>query len=148
MFVIAFFLPVASCTQSSSENAVSVQKTEEMEKADEMRHRVYKYPYKKVAIGDPMTWYILAAFFWPLVALKIREEAPNLVGLILNSTELMLCLITGWIIYDFSFMSRLEYGGYIAYGGASIYATTSLADAVRLIWKRIRGALPDRGAEA
>lgn len=130
---------MASCTQSSSEIFVSTQEIEGIEKSDESRDRVYKYPYKKVDIGDSMTWYILMAFFWPLVALKIRDEAPNPAGLIQNATEVLLCLMTGWIIYDLSFMSRLEYGGYIASGGALIYATMSLADAARLLWQRFRG---------
>lgn len=141
VLVLAFFLPVASCTQSSAEKAVSAEEAGEVEKVEEIRHRVYKYPYKEVTFSDPATWYVLAAFFWPLVALKIREEAPTHIGFILNVTELMLCLVTGWIIYDISFMSRLEFGGYIAYGGVLIYAATSLKEAVKLTWKRVGRAL-------
>ena len=148
LLAIAFFVPVASCTQSSLDKEVSAHETEEIEKADETRHRVYTYPYKRVAIDDPTTWSILAAFFWPLVALKFREKAPNLSGLILNTAELLLCLMTGWIMVDFSMMARLEYGGYIAYGGTSIYATTSLADAAILIWKRAKGAMRECRAKA
>lgn len=139
LLAIAFFLPVASCTQSSLDKDVS---------ADETRHLVYTYPYKEIAIDDPATWSILAAFFWPLVALKFREKAPNLSGLILNMTELLLCLMTGWIILDFSMLARLEYGGYIAYGGTSIYATTSLADTVILIWRRAKDAMRERRSKA
>lgn len=139
MLAIAFFLPVASCTQSSSEMLLSAQEIEQIEESDESRHRIYKYPYKKVSIGDSKTWYILIAFFWPLVALKIREEVPNRAGLIQNTTEVLLCLMTGLIITELSFMYRLEYGGYIAFGGALLYATTSLTDIARLLWQRFRG---------
>jgi hypothetical protein len=148
LLAIAFFLPVASCTQSPLDEDVSAHATEEIEKADETRHRVYTYPYKRVSIDDPTTWSILAAFFWPLAALKFREKAPNRSGLILHTTELLLCLMTGWVMVEFSMMARLEYGGYIAYGGILIYATTSLADAAILIWKRAKAAIRERRSNA
>ncbi len=149
LLAIAFFLPVASCTQFPAPGKdVSAHETEEIEKADETRQRFYTYPYKKVAIDDPMTWSILAAFFWPLAALKFREKAPNLSGLSLNTIELLLCLMTGWIMLNFTMLDRLEYGGYIAYGGLFIYAATSLADTVILTWKRARGAMRERRSKA
>jgi hypothetical protein len=144
LLAIAFFLPVSSCTEITLGKDVSAHETEESEKADGTRHRDYTYPFKKVAIDDPMTWSILAAFFWPLAALKFREKAPHLSGLSLNATELLLCLMTGWIMVDFTMMARIEYGGYIAYGGVLVYATMSLADTARLTWKRTRGALRER----
>jgi hypothetical protein len=148
LLAIAFFLPVSSCTEITLGKDVSVHETEEIEKADKLLHRVYTYPYKRVAIDDAMSWSILAAFFWPLAALKFREKAPNLSGLSLNTIELLLCLMTGWIMVDFTMLARLEYGGYIAYGGIFIYATTSLADTVILTWKRARGAMRERRSKA
>ena len=149
MLAIAFFLPVSSCTQFAPPGKdVSAHENEALEKADESRPRDYTYPYKTVAIDDPMTWTILAAFFWPLAALKFREKAPNLSGLSLNAIELLLGLMTGGIMVDFTMMVRIEYGGYIAYGGLFIYAATSLADTVILTWKRARGAMRERRSKA
>jgi hypothetical protein len=56
--------------------------------------------------------------------------------------------MTGWVMVEFSMMARLEYGGYIAYGGILIYATTSLADAAILIWKRAKAAIRERRSNA
>ena len=137
MLAAAFFLPVSSCAPTAVEKTTTVQETEIIE---EVELRRYNYPFQELDMDDPMSWLLLPAFFWPVAALAYRKKKPQHIGLVLSIFELLLCLLTGWVIVGLTFFNRIEFGGYLAYAGAGIYFMAALAEMVRSVRARFSKA--------
>ena len=130
MLAVAFFLPVSSCTPIGVEKSLA---TQEIEKKEQRR---YRYAFQQLEINKPMSWPLLVAFFWPMAALAYRNKRPRHIGLGLTISELLLCLMSGWAIFTLTFLYRLEYGAYVAYGAVGIYFIVASVETARLVRER------------
>jgi len=140
---IAFFLPVSSCTgsltvNSASEKAIGFEAGPEVAADNERR---YRYPYKMLSIDNPMSPVIVLGYFWPAATSIYRKVRVSRKGLKITILEAVLCLLSIYVVLVLAFFETLEYGGYLAFGGAALCLLASsknLFDETRRWWRESR----------
>jgi hypothetical protein len=142
VLAIAFFLPLSSCSNSTAFNQEGVQAVSVDAETGAVTEgpRRYRYPFKSLAMDDPEGLLVLVAFFWPTLAFGYRKFNGHKVGVKFTTLEFLLCFLTIWFVWSVSFLERLEIGGYLAFGGA----TLCLAAASALLLEEIRRWRIDR----
>jgi hypothetical protein len=141
VMVIAFFLPVSSCSNQLSvdQGYAGTQATEVAENSDIS----YRYPYESVTFGESASLLITVAYFWPIIAVCYRRKRPRRAGTKFAILELLLCLLSYWAVWGQTFLEAPEFGAYIAYCATTLYGlavTVNLSEVFK-IWRSRKDAI-------
>jgi hypothetical protein len=116
---IAFFLPVSSCSSSVTADQENTQV------ASFDAESSYRYPFKELAFDNPKSALILLAYFWPVAALMYRKFGRNKMGRKFAALELLLCLLSIYVVSTLAFLETMEIGAYLAFAGVTLYVITT-----------------------
>ena len=112
---LAFFLPVSSCS-----SIVTVdQENTQVVRVD--ADSGYRYPFKELAFNNPKSALIALAYFWPAAALMYRKLSRNMTGRKFTALELLLCILSIYVVSTLAFLERMEIGSYLAFAGVALY---------------------------
>lgn len=134
LLLIAFFLPVSSCTSQDSDDQSEASAT--TDGTVEITAKRYRYPYRLLAVDDVMTVPILVAFFWPASMVAYRKYRRDNVSLKIPILEILLCLLSIWIIWGMIFLYTPEIGSYVAFCGAILYLVAASVNIIEALRKR------------
>ncbi|MEE8371130.1 MAG: hypothetical protein V3R73_03210 [Sphingomonadales bacterium] len=99
----------------------------------------YQYAYEEIEAGEPLSWLVLPAFFWPLGLIWYRRRERGIWARRLTPVfETLFSFGTVYVVFGITFLNEVITGGYVAYAGAGVYFLAVLGGAFLTLRKFIR----------
>jgi hypothetical protein len=126
-------LPLARC---------SGQRNGESADPEQPPAYTYYYAWSDFDVLSPGSWLVFLIFAWPVALLLFELISRRPASFIwLRATQILLTVVSMYVLYLRTFLYELWYGGYIAYAAFSIYVLASLGELVLLVRMRFRNRL-------
>lgn len=129
-----FFLPLSKCQKQHPVKVTEIQV--EVAETQETPAVEYIYPYKSFELVDLESYFLLAAFFWPVPFLLFKPSSKKRkVRLFLEVTQGICCLLSAYLITLMALVGTPVVGAYLAWVALCFYFAFVVIGIVKLFKK-------------
>jgi len=131
LLLLALVLPLARCSRQPNGESTN--------QGQEQSVYTYYYAWSDFDVHSPGSWLAGMIFAWPVGLLLFELISRRPASFIwLRAAQIILSVVSMYVLYLRTFLYELWYGGYIAYAAFSIYLLASLGELVLVVRTRFR----------